>query len=146
MKPRSAKTAARDAEALKLRLDGMTFPQIADQLGFASKGHAFTAVRRALADSYRIERAEAVRVEQDRLDMLTRAFTRVMDAPGQDPQMVVTAGLALLRVSESRRRMLGLDAPPRRRIEVITEDAVDAEIARLEARLAQLAEDDPPGI
>jgi hypothetical protein len=38
--------------------------------------------------------------------------TRPVLAPGQDAGLVITAGLALLKVSESRRRLLGLDAPP----------------------------------
>ena len=49
---------------------------------------------------------------------------------------MISASLALLKVSESRRRLLGLDQPMRRTVEVITEDQVDAEIRRLEGKLA----------
>jgi hypothetical protein len=38
---------------------------------------------------------------------------------------------------ERRAKMIGYDAPARSRVEVITEDAVDAELARLEAELAE---------
>jgi hypothetical protein len=43
---------------------------------------------------------------------------------------------------ERRAKMTGYDAPVRSRIEVITEETVDSELARLEA---QLAEHDAPG-
>ena len=55
--------------------------------------------------------------------------------PLVDDGPVIQAGLALLRVSESRRKLLGLDAPQRARVEVITEDAVEAEIRRLSEKL-----------
>lgn len=39
------------------------------------------------------------------------------------------------RLLERRAKIIGYEAPARSRVEVITEDAVDAEIARLEAKL-----------
>lgn len=42
----------------------------------------------------------------------------------------------VLKIMERRARILGLDAPTRHRVEVITEDAVDAEIRRLQGELA----------
>jgi hypothetical protein len=44
---------------------------------------------------------------------------------------------------ERRAKIFGYDAPARSRIEVITEDAVDAEILRLTAELGQHASDHP---
>lgn len=43
---------------------------------------------------------------------------------------------------ERRAKITGYDAPTRSRVEVVTEDVVDAELARLEA---ELAENDPAG-
>jgi hypothetical protein len=125
----------RDAEVLRLRVSGLTYAQIAGQLGWANKSGAYHAVRRAIADSHRLPRAEAAKAEEERLDYLTRTLTRLAAGHGCDAD-VISASLALLKVSESRRRLLGLDQPMRRTVEVITEDQVDAEIRRLEGKLA----------
>lgn len=145
MRHRTAAAMQRDAEAYRLHLSGFTYEQIAEQNGWQTRSAALKAVRRAIADTYRLPRDEAVAVEQDRLDMLTRTFTGLAADPGQDPHTVITAGLALLRVSESRRRLLGLDAPPRRRVEVITADMLEAEIERLETQLVSPGTDVPAG-
>jgi len=42
----------------------------------------------------------------------------------------------VLRVMERRSRLLGLDAPMRQQLEVITDSVLDEEIARLTAQLA----------
>jgi hypothetical protein len=125
----------RDAEALRLYTSGLTYTQIAEQMGWRSKSASHQAVRRALADQYRLPQAEAIRVEEQRLDMLTRAFTRILAGQGDDG-LVIQAGLALMRVSESRRKLLGLDAPARRRVDVITEDVIDSAIKQLQDELA----------
>jgi hypothetical protein len=44
----------------------------------------------------------------------------------------------LLKIQERRARLLGLDAPTQHRVNVLSEDAIDAEIARLEAELRAL--------
>jgi uncharacterized protein (DUF2267 family) len=139
MRQRTAAAMQRDAEAYASHLAGLTYQQIADRHGWQTRGAALKAVRRAIADTYRLPHAEAVTVEQDRLDMLTRIFTDLAAEQGQDPHTVIAAGLAVLRVSESRRKLLGLDAPAQRRVEVITEDMVDAEIRRLEDRVGKLS-------
>ena len=134
-RPRTTGTMQRDAEALRLHVSGLTYQQIADQLGWADKSGAHSAVRRALADITRLPRADAVKAEEERLDHLTRVLNRVVAEGGRRAD-TVNAALALLKVSESRRRLLGLDVPPVRRHEVITESMVDAEIKRLEDKLA----------
>lgn len=48
---RSIGTARRDAEAAALRRQGQTYQQIADELGYASKGRAHGAVRRAYREA-----------------------------------------------------------------------------------------------
>lgn len=55
--------------------------------------------------------------------------------PLLDDAPVLTAIDRLLKIQERRAKLLGLDAP--KRLEVITLDAVDAEIARLTAELGQ---------
>jgi hypothetical protein len=147
----------RDAQAVEMRRRHLNYKQIAAQLGYASLSSAYDAVQRGLADA-RGEASEAVKqIELERLDDIARGFQRVfatrhyvvsvgsgkvvMDpkSPGEpllDDGPVITAGLALLRVMERRAKYLGLDAPAKTRVEIVPEDAVDAEIKRLEARLA----------
>ena len=134
-RPRTTQTMQRDAEALRLHVAGLGYQQIADQLGWANKSGAFHAVRRAIADTYALPKAEAVKAEEERLDYLTRTLVKVIAERRRDAD-VINASMALLKVSESRRRLLGLDQPMRRTVEVITEDQVDAEIRRLEGKLA----------
>ena len=123
--------------------------------GVEEPGRAFQAVRRAIADGYRLPAADAIQAEEERLDMLV-AFNAVL-LPGitsrrssgkvalhpvtGDPLLddgpVIQAGLALLRVSESRRKLLGLDKPIRH--EVRTVDAIDAELEQLAVQVAGVA-------
>ena len=42
----------------------------------------------------------------------------------------------LVRIDEEEAKLLGLYAPAKSRVEVVTEDVVDAELARLTAELA----------
>jgi hypothetical protein len=151
---RSVATRERDARALEYRRRGLSFDQIATQMGWRSVSSAHDAVQRALADTCR-EAAEEVRaIEAARLDELTRTLYRVLAtrhyvvsaATGRvarhpdtkdpliddGPTMQAVAGL--LRISERRAKLLGLDAPARH--EVVTLGVIDAEIARLSAELA----------
>lgn len=147
----------RDAQAVELRRRHLNYRQIAAQMGYQDASGAHRAVERGLADA-RQEASEAVKqLELDRLDDIARGFQRVFatrhyvvsTATGKvarhpetgellvDDAPVINAGLALVRVMERRSKYLGLDAPARARIEVITEDVVDAECRRLAAEIAE---------
>jgi hypothetical protein len=157
--PRRRTTADRDRDirAVELARRGLTYDQIAAQMDYRDRSGAFRAVQRGLADAYR-ETADALtRLEMERLAALTRLFEKIIatrhyavslgagrvvmdprnpEQPLIDDGPALAAGLALLRVSESRRKLKGLDAPSRRQLEVITADTVEANISRLEAELA----------
>lgn len=151
---RSVATRERDARALEYRRRGLSYEQIATQMGWRAVSSAHAAVQRALTDTCR-EAAEEVRaIEAARLDELTRALYRVLatrhfvvsvgtgrvarhpdtNAPLIDDGPTMQAVAGLLRISERRAKLLGLDAPTRH--EVVTLDVIDAEIARLSAELA----------
>lgn len=171
---RTVNTTQRDFEAAALRAKGWSFPRIAAELGFASKGHAHNAVTRALRDIpyegaeddklldlERINRlieyhwaimerdhitvshgriiTREVGVERDedgieRLDMDGKpipVFEDILDeSPGQASAREVRA------LVERRAKIIGYEAPARSRIEVITEDAVDAEMAEIARKIA----------
>jgi hypothetical protein len=153
---RSTDTRIRDARAVELRRRGLTYEQIADQLSFSAVSSAFDAVKRGLADIATEETPGLTLMSMERLDALTRLFERiaatkhyaislgsgkvVMDpATGQpliDDNPAMQAGLALLRIEESRRKLKGLDAPSRKLIEIVPPEVIEANIARLEAELA----------
>jgi hypothetical protein len=154
--------AERDAQALELRAAGLSIRQIGRQLGCS----ATTAHRRVVRGLDRTLREPADRVralELHRLDQLQAAATAtlrarhvvvqagrpVLDPASGDPYVdhgpVLAAIAALLRIAERRARLLGLDAPARVdaqvRGEVYSLSAIDQELARLHAELADL---DPP--
>ena len=159
---RAVETIEQDKRAWELRCARLTEREIATQLGI-SPSTAHEAWQRGAKlvpavgqDEYReAELAELERIARHLLGVMAREHVKVDhgrvimdlvrnpetgevtqrrmldDAPG------VQAALGLLRVQARRSALLGLDAPARVRITVVTEDEVDAEIRRLEAKLSQ---------
>lgn len=148
---RGADTAERDANACRLRTEGATYSQIADQLGYADRAHARQAVERGLVAIVAEPAIELRTLELARLDLaLAEAFAvlrrrhvvvshgRIITDPEtgeplRDDGPVLAAVDRIVRIGERRCKLLGLDAPTR--VEAITIDQVDAEIARLSAKL-----------
>ena len=99
----------RSARAVEMRLSGATYAQIAAELGI-SQGGAYKAVTRAmdLARERMAESAETLReIERERLEHLIAAA--LPKAQAGDTKAIEAAR----RLSESLRRVLGLDAPAR---------------------------------
>lgn len=148
---RTILTAEQDAHAAHLRAQGHNYRQIAAHLG-CSTGTAYAAVQRAIAAVPVEAVAELRQVECDRLDQVIARLWDVVHADHpfisngkrfddvQDAGPVISALAGIVRAGESKRKLLGLDAPARQTITVITEDAVDAAIRQLEADIAQAAE------
>lgn len=148
----------RDARAVELRRRHLTYQQIADEMGWASKSAAYGAVRRGLADSVRETNDEVRQQELDRLDDLARRALVVMTTkhykvngkevvrhpqtrePLIDDAPVLRAVETFLKVMERRARLLGIDAP--QQVEVITMGSIESEIARLAAEI-RLRESEP---
>jgi len=122
----------RERKILELRRAGMSFMQIADELGYRSSSSVGVAFKRALRRTLVEAGAEELRdVELDRLDRLQQAvWDRAMDAD-------LPAVSTVLRIMEQRAKMLGLFAPEKHQVEVGPLDAstIDAEVARLAAML-----------
>lgn len=153
---RSADTMERDAQAADLFRQGMSYRQIAAQLGWKSPSVAFDAVRRAAREAARDSLAseEALRMMLERLQDYRRLVYQVAtakhyattqsgnvvrhpdtDEPLLDDAPVLQAVDRLVKVDQEEAKLLGLYAPARSRVEVITEDVVDAEIAALTAEM-----------
>ena len=151
---RTLEDAANDLEAAQMRSRSMTYPQIAAAQG-VSLSTAHARVQRAFAAIPTEDVKEAKRIELEKLDRIEAHLLGVMerdhikvdhgkviyddenntrildDGPGMQ------AAISLLRLQERRSRLMGLDAPSRQTVQVITGEMVDEEIARLELQLAE---------
>lgn len=103
----------RDLEAVKLRASGLTYTQIAADLGISETG-ARKAVKRSMEkikEELRESAADLRNLELERLDALQYALWA--KATAGDVQAVDR----VLRVMTRRAALLGLDVPPSPRIE-----------------------------
>jgi DNA-binding CsgD family transcriptional regulator len=124
-------TAERRATAAALRSRGKTYRQIAADMGIDVK-EAFGYVKAAMADVVRESAEAAIEFELDRLDMAHRKAVEVLarkhitvsngrvveldGQPLQDDGPVLAAIDRIVKVSESRRKLLGLDQPAKTQI------------------------------
>lgn len=154
---RTLEAMEKDAQAADLYRRGLTYRQIASQLGWKSPKSAFEAVRRAARDAGRnsLAAGEALRLMLDRQQDYRRVAYRVLTtkhyvttqagvlakgpdgSPLLDDAPVLNALDRLVRIDQEEAKLLGLYAPAKSRVEVITEDAVDAELKRLAEEIAQ---------
>jgi hypothetical protein len=124
----TADAAIKDREALELRNLGWTYQRIADHLS-VSVSTAFDRVQRAVRNIPAEAVDEHRRIEGERMDNLLATYM---------PQALagdVKSADFVLKVLDRRAKLLGLDAPTK--TEVITLDAIDAEIRRLETQLGE---------
>jgi hypothetical protein len=160
---RKIETRMQDAKAVELRRRGLSYEQIAENLGFSAKSAAYEAVQRGLKDLYTEDTDGQRLLELERLDDMLRVLVRVAlskhRAAGRDGKLLldeqgnpvyddainVTAALGVVKLSESRRKQFRLDAPTKSGVHVVTEDVIDAEIAKLTAELAGKDDHAPAG-
>jgi hypothetical protein len=105
--PTGRKTVAaaeKRRQAVELRKAGATFEEIAQAVGYGSKGAAYRAVETELRNAVREPVRELIELETARLDLMLRALWPSV-ARGQ-----LGAIDRALRVAERRARLLGLDA------------------------------------
>ena len=154
---RTAETMEKDAQAYDLFRRGLSYRQIAAQIGWKSPKSAFEAVRRGARDNALdpLEAAEARQAFLDRFQDYRRAAQRVLSArhyltsqtgrlalgpdgqPLLDHDPVLRALDRLYKVDDMELRLRDLYPAAKSRVEVITEDAVDAELSRLRDELAR---------
>lgn len=131
---RNLPTAQRDAEAARLRARHYTYEQIAADLGYANRGHAYKAVQRALNATVKEPAGELRQLELERLDHLAQAAEAVLarrhvyissgkivrdEDSGeslQDDAPTLQAIDRLLKIQQRRAALLGLDAPAKQEI------------------------------
>ncbi|MEU0516633.1 hypothetical protein [Streptosporangium sp. NPDC006007] len=154
---RSRSTAARDAAACRLRARGLTYEQIATDLGMASKSSAYDAVQRALTATVKEPAEEVRQIELIRLDELHRSALAVLEAthyvvdkgavvlwngdPLIDDGPILAAVDRLLKVQERRARLLGLDSP--QRVSIDAQNLGEDLKGLIEALMGEDDDDDP---
>jgi hypothetical protein len=104
--PRRVSAKLRQAQAIQLRIAGLTFEAIKTAVGYRSKQAAYDAVKRGLKQVVETPAAELRDLDLQRLDAMLRAIwpralageLRAMDR--------------VLKILESRARLLGLNQEP----------------------------------
>ena len=130
MKSLSPETIQKYRQVWVLRLAGMSFEDIAKNVGYADKSGAKRAFD-AASERWVVESVEQQRqIQSDRLDrLLFPAFQRVVDG---DLNLIETC----LRIEKRRAELWGLDAP--KRAEVTGADGAAIEINFAEQMLAKV--------
>lgn len=108
-------TTQKRADAIRLRIGGSSYDQIADQLGYANRSAAFKAVEAGRLAILAEPAGELITYETERLDAMQATAWQVLDkakASG-DHELALKAIDRVVRICESPRRLLGLDAPTR---------------------------------
>lgn len=125
-----ATTSARRAQAIQMRLARVDHQTIAEKLGYASAGAVATDIKRALENSRKLTSQNAELLRQEvlmELDRIQAAFwVKALAGDYRAADRVFTC-------IQRRCELLGLNAPIR--VEHITRDLLEAEIARLEQEL-----------
>ncbi|PZT71527.1 hypothetical protein [Streptomyces sp. AC1-42T] len=122
--------ADRRAETVRMRQSGKDFQEIADALGFPDRAAAATAFADAFDDGDHLDPAVRHQAESHSLDALQDAIWQT--ALGGDLDAIE----AVLRLSERRSRLHGLDAPTRLEVALAPLDVISMTDAELEELLA----------
>lgn len=129
----NAQTAEKHERALQLLIGGATNQQIADQLGYSSRGAAHNAVTQAL-NEHSARRAEladqALTIALERLDALWRPqYVKAIRGDGR-------ASETCLRILDRQIKLLGLGAPSRADISITSRTELDVQVETLLTKLA----------
>lgn len=119
--------ARRDARAAELKAAGLTYQQIADEVGYGNRGDAWRAVQRAISEVVKDSAEKLIAVEAAKLDELyvealeilerdhyAHSNGRVVEFGGEpllDDAPKLQAIDRLVKIRESYRRLFGLDQP-----------------------------------
>lgn len=122
--------AQRRTALVELRLSGCSFQEIAEALGYKSAANASKDFSRVL-DKQIMSQSQTI--EQWRQAEILK-LDRMLKALDRGIQLGNTRAIdSALKIMERRAKYLGLDKP--QQVQVMTIDAIDAEIARLEAEV-----------
>ncbi len=103
-----------EMQTIKLRREGYTIAEIAERLGTCEKT-VFNRLKSAMdrvREEIKIDAQMHREMELDKLERLESKLYRAADATF-DNEEVCKLSAQIVRISESRRKLLGLDAPQR---------------------------------
>ena len=125
-KPKTAAERKEEArKALTLKVAGLSDHQIATELQ-VSVGRLGALYAKAVQE-LGAQPAETLRaVEEVHLDLLRGGFGRIFSDATESADNRMKAGIALLRISESRRRLLGLDLDQKAVTEALVRRALES--------------------
>jgi len=138
---RAADTVAQDWRAWELRCQHLTYREIGAELGI-DPSTAYDAVQRAVQMIPTEGAVEAKQAMLEEMDRMSRHLWGVVERQQSDDGHGLQAIAQLLRVQERKARLIGLDAPTQRAVDVISHDAFMQAIGRLEAEVAELEQQD----
>jgi transcriptional regulator with XRE-family HTH domain len=139
-----------DAEAARLKAQGLTLSEIAGRLGMADEHQVASAIKRALGTMARFAKDELRLMELRSLDELEWVAWKTLQSshvvisqgkiirgddgtPLEDDRFALEVVDRILKIKERRSKLWGLDAPTRS--EVVTIDSIESEIEKLEREL-----------
>lgn len=145
----------RDAQALGYRARGWTYDRVANEMGYQNRSAARKAVERAMANAVRETTEEAKTLLLADYNAAKQEVWAVLDAshitisqgrvveldgtPVPDDAPVLAAVDRLVKINQEIAKIYGAYAPTRS--EVLTIDAIDAEIRKAEAEFADASRD-----
>lgn len=123
----------RRAEALELRVAGYSYRAIAERLGCSvSTAHGLVDAALREVPAPGVERLRQVQGEQ--IDLVIRSlWPHVLKGSARHAEV-------LIRALERQAKLLGLDAPQERIVEVLTADLLERALKDLEADIARMGE------
>lgn len=124
-------------QALDMRLEGRSLPEIAEALGYSNESGPYNAIQRLLARHELESVDELRRVESARLEELLQAVW-VRGLLGD-----IDCINACLRIMASRARLLGLERPVKFEAEVTIKEHLILQIEGHPPRILDLANFDP---
>ena len=149
---RTVENVERDHRAAEMRARGMTYEQIAQAMGIKSRQGAWEMVHRALSEVPKESTERLLALELAKLDHMERQVHAVLarkhlqiaasgrvvlfnGEPVEDDEVAMKAVDRLLKISQRRARLLGLEAPTRVNLGV-NEEQVELVLGALSAALA----------
>lgn len=146
-KAQQASTAERRGKAIRMKIEGATYTEIAEALGYSGRNSACADIRRAL-EKHVIEEGLAVEawreLEMQRFESEISDHIRLRNAywkaalsgDFKAAEVVDRARNSIRKAIADECKILGINAP--QRLEVLTIDALDAQIQRLAAELGPI--------
>jgi hypothetical protein len=138
-KQRAENAEPRAMKAMALRIDGYSYKQIAEELGYATDSAACAAVRKIINSTKREMSEELKALETARLDEALVIAWEIARNPKSASLTKLAALDRVIKLQERRTKYYGLDQPDKH--EHIVRSELDNEIERLMAELGHVIEE-----